>query len=597
MKHVHGNARRYFLAALFAGLTLAPAAAMADSGTEWGKRALRIQNQIDNAAPFPDTMWVGAHNSYNAWAWDSAYQVDPNQKNRPLDLMRQGVREIVFDIYWYALGSSMLLCHGTCSGGEKTFRQGLDEIRDYLDEDNRDDVIMLKIEANKSSLDDKFSKFANQLADAIGGRIYKPSDHGVTDGCASLTPANVSKQAILDKGKNVIVINTSEHGCPNNGEFNTWIFSGFKFADGTTSKKFEKPKDPSDADTMEKENGDQHMFRQYDTSTWANVGGGADATVELRSGNVLSYMQGGLNIFEMFNYNGENAATVHAWLKPQELVWSWQSGQPSNANGTEHCAVSRSDGRFDDVICTNTYRFACRATVMAVNSSGGQVKTDAWKVTAQSGPFASGDSVCKAQYGAAFSFAVPVNARQNAKLNAVKGYTGEVWVNYQDLSYEGQWIANSDVRLDYLTVSSAGGGGGSSFNDNEEMVYDLYLSNPRQMNKVIIRSGSRVDRLQLFYSGGRSVSHGGSGGSDHVLSLVPGEYVSSYERCVDKYNGSSRIFYLRFTTNLNHTVSGGKKESGSTCTSGSYAGRELFALHGRSGEELDAVGFYFRRHP
>jgi len=562
------------------GLILCPTLATADSGTEWGKRALRLQNQIDNAAPFPDTMWVGTHNSFNAAAWDSAYNADPNQKNKPEDQLRHGVREIVFDVHWSSATTSMLLCHGKCSGGEKTFRQGLDEIRDWLDDGNRDEVVMLKIEATKGSLDDKFSKLANQLEGAIGARIYKPSHHGVASGCDGLNPSKVSKQAILDAGKNVIVLSTPEKGCPSNGNFNEWIFSGFKFDDGTSRLKFDKPTSPSDCETIEAASGSQHMLRLFDSATWHSIADGSNGTVEIRQGNVASYMACGLNVFEMFNFNGENAATTRPWLKPQDLVWSWRTGEPNNANGQEHCAVSASDNRFNDVACNETHWVACR------NQSGD------WKVTGSGAQFKDGDARCKADFGSSYSFAVPVNAREYKRLLDTRRPTGDVWLNYQDLSMEGQWIANSSARLPYVTVASSGGDGGSSFDDKEEMKFDLYRSKPRSVRKVVLRSGTRVDRVALEYSDGRSVGHGGSGGSERVLTLGTDEHVNQYEMCVDKHKGSKRVFYLKLRTNKGHEVVGGKKDG--SCSSGTYTGKHLFGFHGRSGENVDALGFYFR---
>lgn len=580
MRHSTGSGHRPSWIALLLGLTLCPASAWADSGTEWGKRALRLQNQIDNAAPFPDTMWVGTHNSFNSPAWDSAYKADPNQKNTPREQLRQGVREIVFDIHWSTVTTRMLLCHGSCSGAEKTLREGLDEIRDWLDEGNRDEVVMLKIEAKKGAIDDKYTKLANQIEGAIGARIYKPSHHGIASGCDGLNPSKVSKQAILDAGKNVLVLSTPENGCPNESAFNEWVFSGFRFDDGTSRLKFDKPSSPGDCETLKASIGGQHMMRQYDSATWYSIADGNNGTVEIRKGNVEGYMACGLNVFEMFNFNGEGSATTREWMKPQELVWSWSSGEPNNSGGQEHCAVSGTDDRFNDLPCDQRHAFACR------DAAG------TWKVTGGYGTFSEGDAVCQKFFGSGFSFATPVNARENKRLLQVKPSGAAVWLNYQDLSMEGQWIANSGARLPYVTVASRGGGGGSTFDDKEEMTIDLYRSQPRRVRKVVIRSGRRVDRLSLEYSDGAVVAHGGVGGSDHTLSLPIDEHVNRYEVCVDKHDGSNRVFYLKLWTNKGNTVAGGSRDG--SCTSGTFEGKHLFGFHGRSGAGIDALGFYFR---
>lgn len=575
------HAHRFIPAALAVAM-LWSAGAAADSGTEWGKRALRLQNQIDNAAPFHDTMWVGSHNSFNAQEWDGAYNYDPNQKNKPKEQMDHGVREVVFDVYWSSATTSMLLCHGTCSGSEKTFREGLDQIRDWLDDGNSDEVVMLKVEATKSSIDDKFSKFANQLEGALGARIYKPSHHGISSGCEGIDPTTISKQAILDAGKNVIVISTPERGCPDNGGFNEWVFSGFRYIQGDLTvhtDKFDKGKSPSDCETI-KAQYPTHMQRQFDSATWLNLADGDKGTVEIRDGNVNGYMECGLNVFEMFNFNGANATTTRPWLQPQDLVWSWRSGEPNNSGGDEDCAVSGDDNRFNDRVCSERHAFACR------NTDG------VWQVTGGYGTFSEGDAACK-KLGGTYSFAAPVNARQNKQLLSVKKTGDVVWLNYQDLSMEGQWIANSSARMPYVTVAASGSDGGSAFDDKEEMKLDLYRSAPRRVQRVVLRSGQRVDAVSLEYSGGRKVSHGGSGGSERVLALASGEYIDQYEMCIDKYNGSKRVFYLRLRTNKGHEVVGGKKSG--TCSSGTYTGKHLFGFHGRAGANIDALGFYFRQ--
>jgi len=558
-----------------------PTTAMADSGVEWGKRALRLQNQIDNAAPFTNSMWVGTHNSFNAFKWDSAYRADPNQRNTPQEQLDHGARELTFDLHWSSATTSMLLCHGSCSGSEKTFRKGLDEIRDFLDDGNRDEVILLKLELTKNSIDDKFSKLTNQLEGAIGARIYKPSHHGLSTGCLGLNPAKISKQAVIDAGKNIVVIYTPQpdKGCASNGSFNDWVFTGFKFDDGTTKFKFESPKSTSDCETIEVANGKMRMSRVHDGATWFGIADGNDG-IEIRAGNVNSYMKAGLNIFELFNFNGENAATSRPYLKPQDLVWSWGTGEPNNSGGKEHCAESRSDHRFNDQPCNTIRPYACR------DGAGN------WKITPSSGAFGYGDMMCKQKFGSGFSFAVPVNARENQRLINAKGSVGAVWLNYQDLSMEGQWIANSSTRLPFANVSSVGGSGGSSFDDIEEMKVDLYRSAPRRVTKVTMRSGRRVDKVALTYSDGRSVSHGGSGGSESTLTLGSNEVVNRYDICVDKHDGSNRIFHLKLYTNTGRSIGGGDKQG--SCTSGSYSGKHLFGFHGRSGASVDALGFYFR---
>jgi hypothetical protein len=574
--------------AFLAGLALFGGAppGLADSGTEWGKRALDIQNQIDHAAPFTDTTWVGTHNSFNAYEWDPAYKVDPNQKNRPKEQMSHGARELTFDVYWSQEGLNegrFLMCHGTCSLGEKQFRDGLDEIRDWLNDGRPDAVILLKIEVNKSMLDDKFSKFANQLEGSIGGKIYKPSHHGVADGCAGLNPAKITKQQVLDAGKNVIVISTSEHGCPKNGKFNEWIFSGFHFNDGSKAKKFERPKSVSACRSFEEQHGDQRMMRLHDGATWRSIGDGDDG-MELRPDRVDPYLECGLNVLELFNYNGQGADTSRPWLKPQDLVWSWRQGQPDNAQGKEHCAVNHRDGDFTDDPCDAVHPFACRTA------------TGGWKVSTKEGRFDEGESVCKEEFGADAEFAAPVNSRQNQTLVTAKKLAGkhDAWIDYQDRSMEGHWVANAATTRGGATkVEARGGSDGDSFDDKGELALDLYRSTPRSLRKVTLRADKHLDRVVLEYSDGRTVSHGGNDGKDKTLTLDNGERIEGYEICVDKKKKKGdRVYYLSLRTSKNRRVSAGKKKG--DCTSERFEGKHLFGFHGRASGNVYSLGFYFR---
>ncbi len=561
-------------------LVIGPSASRADTGVEWGKRALKIQNQIDFATPFHNTFWVGTHNSFNARDW--GYTTDPNQKRKPQDQLESGAIELTYDIYWSA--GEMKLCHGACGASDKTFRKGLDEIRDFLDE-HPEAVVMLKLEVTGSAIDGKWSKLENQLEGAIGARIYTPEIAGLSTGCQTLNPSSITKQEILERGKNLIVIVTPEpkHGCPSDNGWNKLVFTGFKLVDTSispqttkTAYKFTHPKDAADCKTK-KEDGVWDMQRVHDGRTWNGVGSGDDVNA-LTPSSYEGYMQAGLNIFELFNFNGEGSNTKYPFLKPQDLVWSFRSSEPS---GDGDCAVAEHDGRFNDVSCDGQRYFAC------LNQT-----TNTWKIAIEKQPFASGNSVCS-RYGG--TFAVPVNPYEADKLKTELAKLSpdiDVWVNYQDLSIEGQWVANSSDRLPYVRVDAAGGSGGGAFDDFGQMKVDLYRRTPRRVTAVILRSGARVDAVGLTYSDGKTISHGGSGGSERTLSLAANERVITYERCYKKHNGKDRIFYLKLVTDKGNTLSGG--EHTGTCSSGTYSDEHLFGFIGRSGENVDALGFYFR---
>jgi hypothetical protein len=60
------------------------------------------------------------------------------------------------------------------------------------------------------------------------------------------------------------------------------------------------------------------------------------------------------------------------------------------------------------------------------------------------------------------------------------------------------------------------------------------------------------------------------------------------------YNGNTRVFYAKFTTNLGRTLSGGAT-TGSTVTYTAPAGWQIVGFHGRCGDELDKAGVIYAR--
>ncbi|MFB7243677.1 endonuclease [Streptomyces populi] len=111
---------------------------------------------------------------------------------------------------------------------------------------------------------------------------------------------------------------------------------------------------------------------------------------------------------------------------------------------------------------------------------------------------------------------------------------------------------------------------------------------------VSIGSGSRVDRLGLTLSDGTTLAHGGTGGTAASLTLGSGEYVTSAQLCEGAKDGHTRIFYAKFTTNLGRALAGGTTTS-DCVTRAAPSGRQIAGFHGRSGDEVDKIGFIYTR--
>ncbi|MGW1810916.1 jacalin-like lectin [Streptomyces sp. NPDC002078] len=109
---------------------------------------------------------------------------------------------------------------------------------------------------------------------------------------------------------------------------------------------------------------------------------------------------------------------------------------------------------------------------------------------------------------------------------------------------------------------------------------------------VALRSGARVDQMSLTLADGTTLTHGGTGGTASSLTLGSDEYVASAYLCQGQTNGHSRIFYARFTTNLGRALAGGTTTS-DCVTRTAPSGWQIAGFHGRSGDEVDKIGFIY----
>lgn len=107
-----------------------------------------------------------------------------------------------------------------------------------------------------------------------------------------------------------------------------------------------------------------------------------------------------------------------------------------------------------------------------------------------------------------------------------------------------------------------------------------------------LRAGSRVDQMSLTLANGTTLAHGGTGGTASSLTLGSGEYVTTANLCQADKDGHTRIFYAKFTTNLGRTLAGGTTTS-DCVTRTAPSGWQIAGFHGRSGDEVDKIGFIY----
>ncbi|NNN31342.1 endonuclease, partial [Streptomyces sp. S3(2020)] len=107
-----------------------------------------------------------------------------------------------------------------------------------------------------------------------------------------------------------------------------------------------------------------------------------------------------------------------------------------------------------------------------------------------------------------------------------------------------------------------------------------------------LRAGSRVDQMSVTLSNGTTLTHGGTGGTASSLTLASGEYVTTAYLCQAQKDGRTRIFYAKFTTSTGRTLAGGTTTS-DCVTRTAPSGWQIAGFHGRTGDEVDKVGFIY----
>jgi hypothetical protein len=143
-----------------------------------------------------------------------------------------------------------------------------------------------------------------------------------------------------------------------------------------------------------------------------------------------------------------------------------------------------------------------------------------------------------------------------------------------------------DTRSDRRLSDPVGGPHGTAFND-----VSLLPESP-SVSKLTLRSGNRIDRVEVTLSNSDVFSHGGSGGSESSLTLGSNEYLTGLIACTGSYGGNTRVFYTRFTTSSGRSLAGGSTTT-SCSTFNAPVGWQIVGLHGRAGDEVDKLGVVY----
>jgi hypothetical protein len=142
---------------------------------------------------------------------------------------------------------------------------------------------------------------------------------------------------------------------------------------------------------------------------------------------------------------------------------------------------------------------------------------------------------------------------------------------------------------DRLSVSDVFGGEEGTWYNDLSTVSGLASA---KVSSITLRGADRVDAVSISLASGQTLSHGGTGGTATTLTLANGETLTSAQLCEGQKNGKTRIFFTQFTTSAGKTVSTGVKTD-DCVTRNAGAGRGIVGFLGRSGDEVDQLGFIY----
>ncbi len=417
--------------------------AIASHQQSWEYQALEKQNLLDNAVPLSQGFQVMGHNAYNSTAYSSLVHIDPNHTLSITELLELGVRTIEMDYHWvrqtkdFPHGGALLMCHAGdndvgCSGLERYLHEGVEEVSSWLRK-NPKEVLVLYFQDDAEGHNNELKKAVASIDDLI----YK-QPQGQCKSFAEMV-RTTSEEDVLQAGKQVIIMGSS---CSGRGAWDGYSWNSIH---NYVSGGGQTIKDKSEADCLadtSKQDGAHRIWEDATqlSATFGDPGPAIDAALAAKAARC------GIGALSL-----DKITIGDSRLKAS--VWSWGVNEPNNAGGNEDCAVSGVDGRFNDVACGVSYRFACM-------SNGGKN----WRISTakDANTAAKGQAACAAE-GAEWKFAVPTNSQQNEWLKRAKAEASvnSVWLNYSDAVKEGHWVTPAH-RIDYgegiipLTTMKAG---------------------------------------------------------------------------------------------------------------------------------------------
>ncbi|EMO15071.1 hypothetical protein LEP1GSC165_0565 [Leptospira santarosai str. CBC523] len=391
--------------------------------------SLQRRTQVDMNLPITRALFYGTRNSYNSSAYTQVGSFSTNQKYTIGDQLRLGARYLELEVHWTTgkKGSKeLLLCsesnYAGCKTSDRTLRQGMEEIRDWISKpNNKEEVLLVYI---KDHLDGHYSETIKILKDFLGSWLYRYS------GTCSTPPSAEEMPKLKDMvNANQRIFLMSDSCQVGQGEWNKYFKE--HFFGGTK----EVPSMQLSPEVFRNHKPSCVFPRTLYQSAMVCVADNSNVPIRPQSSFTNSDIQSMLacevNVFGIDQFDVNFA---------KQPVWSWGKDEPRNAEDREHCGRIGSDGRWSTCHCDIWHQFACK-----------ERKTGNWVVTERKGRWSDGLSTCL-HYSdlGRYVYAAPETPYENKKLQEVvklKSNNAPVWIN---LIKKEENVWGPDGRVDVL---------------------------------------------------------------------------------------------------------------------------------------------------
>jgi hypothetical protein len=450
----------------------------------WVDWALANQRTLAIDEPINWVMHLTTHNAFNNVTdhlrlLDLNERLDPNQAWSMSDQLDLGSRMLWLDLHWSF--ARVRLCHAQaifenipvlpelhlgCLPRDRRFAYAIQEIAAWLVA-NPDEIILIDLEAY---VEEQFDDVADPLKTFFGAMLYRTSDR------TNVSSPWPSRRELLTMGKRVIVValggrdpphyvgdnfrSTTHDGAIPVGQMRFIKHFEVEKTDGIVTKCTTIKEDPPvGRQTLLVRD---HLFRVVgeDRTTYSlsrspdhhhhvgvvhsdDAANLAACGLSLVSLDMLSASRGDFGR-PIVRDDSEHPDRFPSEELQRYLVWSWREG---DRGGAGDAALLRGvDGRWTSAAPSGRQRFACgrprSETSRRIANWTDSLGTE-WRVTSREGTWNEGGRACLDEYGdEGFVFAVPVNGYTNGQLRLADQVRGDVWLNYNDIKQEGNWIIN-----------------------------------------------------------------------------------------------------------------------------------------------------------